>query len=416
MPATAAPGRAGLATPSVSPRTAPSGFADPGNWYIDHLTHDTLSAFQTIRPENLHFVLNARGISTIDYEISLSANGLDGSDIVSEDFIHPKRTGWYLRYGSKVICSGVHTSVSGVLGQDYMKVAGVDWCGYLDGRFYPFDPRPDHVNDYCIGTPPQGLAYEAFDVDVSEIVNNLWTMIFSRPNSIPLNYVPDPVGVTIPYFRLDLGDTTSLLQLIQNLADFFPGFDFAFDPVSFNLVISSPFVFGTIPALIADGPTGPNIIYNTDDTVPDSIEFTNTGPAQTHLFGTGTGLASELGTALGTILGEGAFWRWDGQYDAGDVYSQDVLDGMVAQQLSYGLNPVHEIPLTLDPNQLTDFWAKFTPGAAIWIDEDLLFHRINSPQRIVSLDCTVGNEGNAQVQVGVNQIYDTSDDAGFEEA
>jgi hypothetical protein len=422
MPAISSPGRTGVSIPSLSPRAAPRGFADPGNWYIDHLRHDDLSIFQTIRPENLHFVLNARDKSTIDYEISCSAVDLSGSPVVSEmgpgesGFIGPWRTGWNLRFGSQIIAAGVHTSVSGSLGDDYMKVAGVDWVGYLDQRLYPFDPRPDHVNDYVIGTPPAGLAYEDVSVDASVIINNLWQAIFGRPNSLPLTYGPLTVGLTVPYFRLDLGDTTTLLEQIQDLADFFPGFDFWVDPLTLEFQTAYPYRFGDITALIEAGSTGPNIVYSTDDVVPDSLDFTNTGPAQTHLFGTGSGLASELGTALGTIDGEETFWRTDGQYDAGDVYDQDSLDGLTAQQLSYGLNPIHEISLVLDPARITDFWEKFKPGVAIWVDEDLLFHQIQSPQRVVSIDATVSNDGNVTATIGVNQIYDTSTDAGIPEA
>lgn len=412
MPATSSLGSATPARAYSSPRSAPRGFADDGNWYIDHLRHDDFSVYQTVRPENLHFVLNTRDKHTVDYELTLSAVGLDGSSVVSNDFIGPWRTGWSLRYGSKVIAAGPHASVNGAAGADLMKIGGVDWLGYCDRRHFPFNPVRANFFDFVIDTPPTGLAYQAVGKDAAEIVYKIWNKIFSRPNSLPITYTQVDTGVIVPYYSIDYGDTSTFLSMLQGLADFFPGFDFWVDPVTLELKLVSPYVYGTPAAIVSGGSGGANIKYLMDDSVikrPDNLEFTNNGPEQTHLLGVGSNNAGSVGVALGTILGEAAFWRLDGTYDGGTVYSANELKSKTAQQLSYGLNPVHEVPLTLDPDQLTDFWDKITPGVAIWLDYDLGFHALNSPWRVVSIEGTIGNEGNAQVNLGINQIYDTLD-------
>jgi len=50
------------------------------------------------------------------------------------------------------------------------------------------------------------------------------------------------------------------------------------------------------------------------------------------------------------------------------------------------------------------------------VREDLIQHEINSAQRIVSMDCTVDNEWNERVELGLNQIYNTSSHYGVSEA
>ena len=61
---------------------------------------------------------------------------------------------------------------------------------------------------------------------------------------------------------------------------------------------------------------------------------------------------------------------------------------------------VHEIELTVDPTIVGDFWETIRPGFAIWLRQDLQLHELNSAQRIVSMDCTIDNEWNAEVKLG----------------
>lgn len=407
--------------------------SDPGNlsgvYYVDHLDHDCTTVIQTLRPENLDFELTIRDQDTITYEISLGATDIDDSPIISHDFIGPWRTCWQLRCGNEIISAGPHAQVNGVVGEDFMKVSGVSWEGYFNRRHQPFDARTTHVNDFVIGTPPQGLHYEYYDVtaatDISHVVKALFDAIFDQDNSLPITYTRADLGFGITHYAVSLGDFTYFLSMLQDLGNNVPGFDFWVTPGGRALVLGSPFRFGDTPGVIAGGSGGGDIIYAFDDTdLADrgvSLEFTNTGPEKTHTVGTGSssGQGTVTGVSLGTPAGnETVYFRLDGTYDAGDqAVDPDVIESMTRQDFALGLQPQHEIPLSVDPSEFgpDTFWATFKKGLAVWLNYDLGFHEIDSPQRIVSMHGHTDNNGNMIVDFGLNQIYDLDPTVGVYE-
>lgn len=394
-------------------------FVDPGNledtYYIDHLDH-ALIPFQTIRPENLDFNLLMRDVDTITYEISFGATDIYGAPIVSHDHIGARRTSWSLRCGAQIIASGIHSSVQTNLGDDFMSVAGISNEGYFNLRHFPYDARTTHVNDEVIGSPPQGLAYEVgptSTADISNIVKAIFDAIFTKTYSYPIWYPRLDVGFSIDHYRVALGDFTTFLSMLQSLADYLPGFDFWVDPLDFRLLLASPYRFGDTAGIVSGGIGGANIayaFYDADDHRPVSLAFTNIGPEKTHTVGTGAGTGTQVGVSLGAPGNESAFWRIDGTYAAGDeVMEESMVDQMTRQDFGYGLQPVHQIPMTITPESLnmvgSVFWATFLKGVAIWIQYDLFSHMINSPQRIVSIHGQVDQEGNMVVELGLNEIY-----------
>lgn len=394
-----------------------TGFLD-GYWYIDHLDHD-FNVFQTIRPENLHFTLRESDISTISYEISRNANDIYGDRAWFKNsdgsaFIAPKRTGFRLRYGIDVILEGEHADpgTNYEWGSEVLAVAGKSYTNYLNERHFPFDPRPGHRNDYVLTPGVGGVNYQAgTPTDVRDIVAALFDAIFTQPYSLPLTRNLGPLtGIKIKY-RLDLADTTMFFDLLKSLSQQYPGFEFE---VTNNRVLKlySPKYYGTPDNAVAL--PGYWCIWDFDDRNVDfpngleTLSFTNTGPEQTHLFGTGAGLAGQLGVALDYVPGMAKFWRRDGVKDYGDITNRAALEGQAQGDLSFGLNPVHEIPISVLPDEIPDFWKIFKPGVAVYIHLDLEWHQIDSPHEVVEIDCTVSTEGEQHVQLGLNQIYSTT--------
>jgi hypothetical protein len=387
------------------------------DYLLDLLAHDLTTIDQTVRPENLSFTLNDEAPHTMTCELSLSAKNTAGADAVSHDFIGPKRTGFKLRYGTDVIMGGYFESVRGSAGAGFMQIAGTSWLGYLDGRFFPFRGwDPTHVNDYVIGSPPQGLAYEISGAGVHTVWQNLWDSFFGMANSMPLTYLNEDISLTIPYFRVDLADTTTLLGHLQALSVIDPGFTYFFNENTRELRFKKYARYGNPTTLVSAGSGGANIAYVFDAASKmELLEFENVGPKETHIMGSGAGLAWQWVVSLGAPANQAAYWRWDGTANFENSYTESHLEAQVRRQFAQDLNPQHQIPLKVNPANISGFWSTFKPGVAIWIDYDLGFHAIDSPQHVVQMTCNVDRNGNAIVDFGLDQIYDTSGMPGIPE-
>lgn len=394
-------------------------------YYIDHFD-DTLTVFQTIRPEKFKVVLNVRDPDTITYEVSFSSLDMSGSTIVTHDWIGPQRTGWLFRQGWTPISAGLHTMHNTKLGDDFCTIGGKDWLGYFARRQFPFNGTPGSLTAESIGGAPYGFAYQsAGNLDIATHLNTILNKIFSKTGSWPIGYPTAngtfalaAIGKAV-HLDIPLGDQTFLSDMIATLSDLSPGFDYE---VTWDMLlnIASPYFFGDpttfdvndktlgVWAFVFDGSTDPK--------TPFELEFTNTGPLATHASGYGDG-SPQMAVTLGYAPGVTQFHRLDASYQFANMANRSKLDDLTRRQLAFGLNPVHEIPVSVLPSSITNFWTKFKPGRAIFIDYDLVSHQIQSGQRIVSMSIDSDNEDNGEpvVGLGLNQVYATSDSVGTPE-
>lgn len=403
-------------------------------YIIDHMDHD-FTVTQSFIPENLHFTLNDEDESTIEYEISASAKDLSGDPVITgNDFISPENTHWRLRYGASInIAAGVHTSVKMSYGGNFMSVSGSDWMWYFNHRFMPFDGRPTHTFDYTLMSPTMaGVNYEAISTDVADLLTAILDMVLGRTDSLPITYSLSATSLVWDYFRLDLADTTSILDIVKNICAYSPGRAFEITPARVFQISGTDIRWYGDPDSIANDPLNFNLIWTINgDYPPLSLDFTNTGPRETHLQGEGDGTTVRNVVTLGNVANQDVYWRTDRQEQFTNAITRDAVEARTHEQLAFDLNPVHEIPISLDPDIVDQqydilnsnppgtstgfFWENFKPGRAIWVDLQLLAHHIDSAHHIVSMDCTVNANGACKVDITENQIYDTSGQAHVDE-
>lgn len=409
-------------------------------YVIDHLDHD-FNVVQSFIPQNLHFILNDEDVSTIEYEISANHLDLDGNPVITLDTglytaVAPWNTHWRLRYDGIVdIMAGPHVSVNMAYGGNYISVAGQDWVGYFNRRFQPWNGSSRATFfDNVIGTPPVGLYYSVVTRDISDALTDILTSILSMPNSMPITYGSlVSAGVDVDYYQISLGDTTTLLDIVKTICAYYPGVAWEITPgMHFHTSGNEPRWYGDPDSLGASDDSDPSLIWVVNSGQPPiSLDFTNTGPGATHMQGEGQGTSTKFAKTIGNEANQEVFWRLDKQVSFDDAITRASVNARTREQLAFDLNPIHEIPLVLDPDVVDQqyaisqgddpgdddgfFWTSFKPGRAIWINLQLLAHLIDSPHHIVSMDCSVNANGACSVSIQQNQIYDTSGQAQVDE-
>jgi hypothetical protein len=389
-------------------------------------------SFISIYPESIQFddqIGNAdqNGVGNISFQISFSARDQDGAIVVSDhDFIGPMRSYFRLRYGNIAIMAGPITRVGTMLGSDFMSVTGKTWEHYMERWQYPYDGRDVHVNDFVQtptyindeliasgGATPTGLAYQALNRDVIRIFSDIISVTM---NSVPhrqifnLSKLATLSGIKHDYFSYSLGDSSFMDSFVQGLAGTGEGFDWW---ISWNKKIywATPNRYGN--------PGAPSLVYTFDDAhLPESLEFNNNGPQATHVTGRGAGLAVQttITRAFGYDPAQVQFTRIDASVDLGDVRSNTDMINKTQRKLSRYLQPEHEIPLTVDPSSISNFWSTFRKGRAVYVDVDLIAHHIDSAQQLVGYKASMNEDsGDVLVDFILSQVYDLSYNAGSPE-
>lgn len=387
-------------------------------YYMDFFDIFTLEVDVSFRPENWHVELNIREPDTVAVDISFSALDMSGATIVSgHDFIGPWRHGWLLRQGWTPISAGPITSVRTRKGSDFMSVGGKDWLHYFQRRQFPFNGDPtvpgneDGMLEAFTGSK-LGFGYYVENADIATHLDNIISMVLNKDYSFGITYALAPIGKAINY-EIPIGDQRFISDMIGELSDVAPGFDFE---TTWDMVfqIASPYFYGDPTTFDITDSTDSHWAFVFDDSddahTPFDVEFGNEGPISTHVAGFSS---SEMAVTKGYGPGQEQFSRLDASYDFGSFPNRDALDARTSKQLAYNLQPVHEIPLTVLASQITNFWTIFKPGRAIFVDQELVFHRIDSGQRIVQMTVSDAESiGEPTVEIGLNQIYDTSDNIG----
>jgi hypothetical protein len=374
-------------------------------WTIVHLDHDEVE-IDTFHPENLQFNLEKgeNGPHTINYEISRSA------DNVAPLFVRPYVTDFELYRDTDLILAGMHTMFSVNSDEEHCKIGGKGWLHYLERRFWPFDPNdPDahkvkHTGSPTPDDPGEGFAYKEFDLDPMQIIADILDEVLAEPESLAITYSLTNIGETVDIYTIDLIDTENILSKIQSLAQRDPGdFDFWITNAK-QFQRANPRIYDL--AIVDDDTEAEHIFEASDlDTGLNNVRFTNTGPEQTRLYGQGVSQAIERVSRREYIPGSEQFRLLEGHTSFGDVSDSTSVSRLTRKKMLFGLNPVHEITIEVVTEQISNFWTRFKPGIGIWLYADLEGWDIQSAQEVVTMNCSIDNEGNELVTLKLNQIY-----------
>lgn len=416
-----------------------SSIAVDGVYYIDYSTNadgtigdPDFASYYCALPENLEFDDAISGPGNCSWEWTLGAEDMEGNPILSHNFMGPMRSFFRLRCGNDVIMAGPIVGLNSRYSDQFMKVAAKTWEHYYERYQFPFDPRPDHVNDYRFdntfqgneaptptGNPtPTGLVYQAYNRDIALIAHNLVRRgvhdVANRLN-FDVNEYTNPVGIRTNY-QFTLGDSSYISDILNGLASTGEGFDWWIGSADRVNHIGSPYRYGSNMS--------PSTVYNITKDMPGLIDldFNNDGIVASHVLGQGAGLASQtqLGSAFGSQAAQDVFHRLDASYDFGDVRNRDQLEHKTQKRLALDGQPAHQVTVTLDPAQISNFWSTFRKGRAVYVLMDMGWHLIDASHQILSYSCKNPGQnetGAMEVDLTLKRIYAIQvSDASFDPA
>jgi hypothetical protein len=366
-------------------------------WIVIHKDYND-NIIDEFRPMNTTFTKRHKDSGDISYDISLSERTMRWA------IVGPKRTRfelWNSDYGELPIMSGIHSYINTKRGEEVLHVQGKSWLWYLQNRHYPFDGL--NPNDYLAGTAAndQGLAYQQF-AEPEQIINELWTVIFSRPNSdFGMSLFTIPLGYEVP-FRVELADTRTMFDFLTELSEIEPGFDF-FDTPDRVVSMSADDIYldtarldPSFCAWVFDRYKPPTDIVE--------IEFENNGPEGTHIMGLGAGTSARIVRSYGYDQSQEQFGRWDMTAEFPDTLTESRLVGLTQAYFSKGLYPLHNIPMRVKPDNIPNFWTRIVPGQAIWIKENFESNHADGASVITEMQATIDNQGDAVVDLTLEEI------------
>jgi len=363
-------------------------------FHVLHRTHDgtNLAMFY---PENLSFTMNKgeNGPHEVTYELPTANDAAELKNVV------PYWTDFELYRENEQIFGGMVTSVSFSSEDECIRVAGKSWLHYFEKRHYPFDPT-DPAKYQWPGTP-RGIAYQAIQKDISEVLHFLLQNILFLPNSLELFWDLGTTGRLMDY-QISLGDTTSLLARITEIAQQEPGiFDFWISNdkwfhiqmprrYSIDVLVDATLCQWTF----VDTPSG--LL---------SVNFTDNGPEGNHLLGIGAGNDVQLGLAMDDAASQNYYRRLDTNHDFGDVPNRNRINALTRGYFGLAIQPHHEITIEVWPDAVRDFWNVIYPGCAIWLEYHNEAYTINSAHEVVSMEASIDLESNEIVTLNLNQVY-----------
>jgi len=383
------------------------------NWFVRHLDHSG-NVLDEFEPEALDFTWNLgqQGPHTVQYELSMQHAELHHGRWLNK--LGPYFTDFELFRDNRKIMAGMHVALSqGNVEDDAVTIGGKDYLHYLEKRHYPSYSYDDLYIDLIeteLDLPPAPRIW--VEQDISTVVSEMLTETRDI-DSYSLDFSVDvpTFGQTIPYYRIDMGDTEMLLSKIQTMsrAWYDLGFDFEMTPAKVFKLYPREYdpsfspIWGTLPNGNGD-PNPPGFV---------DVGFTNQGVEGTHAMGIGSGIAVK-GIANSHYRNNSAFYRRiDMIADVGD-YGPDphgdpikMLKALTNSAISVGANPFKEVELTLKPEEIGNFWKTespgFWPGRYIYLDHDLIWHHLDSLFKITSVRVQVDNERDELATIGLNQ-------------
>lgn len=331
---------------------------------------DTLLGEATIAAPEFEFGLNKVGY--VNFSLHKS------NELARREYIEPYATHFSFYIGDVRIMAGMVTQVEAAgLQTDSIQVACQEWSHYFDRRQYPFDPAI-----------PDEFPFERIQTDVFMVVEDMLDIVLAQPNSLGFTYNNGVLGSEINY-RIEPGDTDTMLTKIGSFAEAAPGFDYGCSADREFFMASR-----------AGGDS--EYVLEAGRNVYD-VTYVDQGILGNHVLGLGSGhVDGRLGKVLDDLPSQLKYHRHDYSEDYGEIKDQALVDNKTQTTLEHAASPVYDMTLKIRPESMEEVLGNIGLGDTPWVLADLGYTLHEHKHRVINIHGSATEQGDIDVTVGLD--------------
>ena len=292
------------------------------------------------------------------------------------DYIEPYATDFAYYLHDKCLMEGMIVGVSGE-DESNFQIAGKSWLHYLERRIYPFDPADPTANFYAVVAE-----------DVFTIVEHLLDVTLAEPNSLELTYNNGLSGID-RNFRLEPGETQVLLELIGQLAEQKPSFDFAITPGTREFKMYAPHKGSFINKSLVKFKNVAGIRFNDEGIQGNSV-----------LAG-GAGTSTKLMKLKSDSQSQAKYRRHDVTVEYGDVTDPNYLNSLADGDIAKSVLKDYGLVVTMAPKHSEEALLDYQTGDTVNLQGDIDYTRftVDDVFRITEISASMTRNNNYSVEL-----------------
>jgi len=277
------------------------------------------------------------------------------------------------------LMEGMVTAVAGEEESSF-SVAGLSWEHYLNRRRYPFNPAN-----------PTQYFYAAVNKDVFTIVEDILETVQSLSDSLILNFDNGTSGI-LRNLRIEPGDTETVLEIVGQLAEQKPSFDFAIIPQTreFKMYNGKK---GTDKSIrLAKGQNVSRIGFNDEGIEGNSVLVS------------GAGSSVKLVKLREDTQSMNKYRRLDFDKDYGDVIDQNYLTSLAEADIVRGIAKEYGLSVDVTPKYAEYVLLNLEIGDTVSVIGDIDYTNltVDDKFRITGISGSMSRQRNFSVNLTFN--------------
>lgn len=329
-----------------------------------------------LAPKNLDATMYISDVGYINFECDLH------HALCHKDFLEPYATDWILMHKEHHIMGGIITGVQINLDNDWVSVSGQDYAHYLDKRIWPFNPNNPTANIYA-----------AINVDMFTVVDELLSTTLAQSDSLDLMWNIGSSGTAINY-RIEPGDTETILEKIRDLAEQDPGFDWKMHVDIQNGQIVAEFMAES-PQMGEER----DYVFQQGKNI-GQLGYVENGITATDVYAFGAGTSTKVASSASNLSLRSKYRRLDHTIDVGDIIDKAVVKRQATAELEKTRKSTKgDLTAVVIPEEGFDIWAEIFVGDTVRVSGSTDYEEIDDMYRVISFQIQPTDTGDEQVAV-----------------
>lgn len=323
-------------------------------------------------PLDPQFTFSLNEPSSLTFEMPTSHR------LANIQYVEPYATDFAYYVDDTCLMEGMITGVGGE-DESNLNVAGKSWEHYLERRHYPFIP-----------TSPTLYFYAVVARDVFTIVEDVLTTVQSLSNSVEFTFNNGTSGIT-RNLRIEPGDTESVLEIIGQLAEQKPSFDFEIVPLTREFKMYAP-QKGSFKDM--------RLVKKKN---VSRIRFDDEGLEGNSVLTLGAGSSTKLMKLKESTTSMAKYRRHDSSVEYGDVIDPNYLNSLAQGDLDRSTMKDLGLLVSIAPKYAEDVLLGLKVGDKVSVEGDIDYTTLTVDDvfRITQIEGSMSRQNNFSIELTV---------------